>query len=334
MSASRPKVAFIGTGGTIASIGATPLELQDYGANGVMLQADEIVARVPELAMVAEVIPVRFAAVPSPNIYFPEWKALVLLCEQLVATHPDLAGIVIGHGTASLEETAWVLNLTLKISIPVVVVGSQRPMSALSTDAGMNLLNAVRVAGSPASRGLGVLTLLNDEIHAARDVTKTSTLRLQTFRTADFGALGHADGDAVVYYRKPVRRTAPDTEFDIRGLDDLPRVDIVYSYTGADGTAVRAFVAAGARGIVSAGFAPGSPGPADFAALQDAAGQGVVVVQSTRAGSGRTFKGKRLREAGFLIADNLNPQKARLLLALALTVTSDPVEIERIFLTY
>jgi L-asparaginase len=334
MTSPLPKVAFIGTGGTIASMGASPLELQDYGANGVMLQADELVARVPELAMVAHVIPVRFAAVPSPNIYFKEWKGLVLLCEQLVAEHADLAGIVIGHGTASLEETAYFLNLTLKISIPVVIVGSQRPASALSTDAGMNLLNAVRVAAHPQSRGLGVLTLLNDEIHAARDVTKTSTLRLQTFRTPDFGALGHADGDAIAFYRKPIRRTAPDTEFDIRTLDALPRVDIVYAYTGSDGTAVGAFIAAGAKGIISAGFAPGSAGPADTKELELAVKSGIVVMQSTRAGSGRTHKGKRLREAGFLITDNLNPQKARLLLALALTVTSDAAEIERIFLTY
>jgi L-asparaginase len=181
---------------------------------------------------------------------------------------------------------------------------------------------------------LGVLTLLNDEIHAAREVTKTSTLRLQTFRTPDFGALGHADGDAITYYRQPVRQVAPNTEFDIRRLDALPRVDIAYAYTGADGTAVRAFTAAGAAGIISAGFAPGFAGPGDFVALEEAVARGVIVMQCTRAGSGRTFQGRRLREAGFLITDNLNPQKARILLALALTVTRDPAEIERIFLTY
>ena len=331
---SLPKVAFIGTGGTIASIGRTPLELQDYAANGVMLHADELVARFPELAMVAEVIPVRFAAVPSPSIYFPEWKALLLRCEALVAEHPDLAGIVIGHGTASLEETAYFLNLTVKIAIPVVVVGSQRPASALSSDAGLNLVNAVRTAASPAARGMGVLVLLNDEIHAARDVTKTSTSRLQTFRTADFGALGHADGDAIAFYRRPIRKVAPDIEFDARDLDMLPRVDIAYSYAGTDGTAVRAFVAAGARGIVAAGFAPGMVSPGDLAAMKEAVAHGVVVLQCTRAGSGRTFRGTRLRDAGVLISDNLTPQKARLLLALALTRTSRPEEIERIFLTY
>jgi L-asparaginase len=330
----KPKVAFIGTGGTISSIGRHSLDIMDYMSNDVRLHAAEIVARFPELADVAEVIPIRFRNVPSFDIYFPEWRELVQLCDKVVAEIPDLAGIVIGHGTASLEETAWALNLTLKVSVPVVVVGAQRPPSALASDAGMNLLNAVRTAAAPGSRGRGVLVLLNDEIQAAREVTKTATYRMQTFRTPDFGILGHADADRIAYYRRGERRTAPDTEFDIRALDALPRVDIVYAYTGADGTAIRAFIAAGAKGIVSAGFAPGFPGTADSVALAEAIARGVVVVQSTRAGSGRTFRGERFRRDGILIADNLNPQKARILLALALTVTSDPLEIERVFATY
>jgi L-asparaginase len=216
----------------------------------------------------------------------------------------------------------------------VVLVGAQRPSSALSSDAGMNLVNAIRLAACPEARGMGVLVLLNDEIHAAREVTKTSTLRLQTFRTPDFGVLGHADGDAVVFYRQPMRRRAPDTEFDIAGIDALPRVDICYSYAGADGTAIRAFAAAGAAGIVSAGFAPGFCAPGEAEALKDAVAQGIVVVQSTRAGSGRTFQSTRLKSVGMLIADNLNPQKARILLSLALSKTRDPDEIMRIFRTY
>jgi L-asparaginase len=332
--AQRPKVAFIGTGGTIASLGRTPFDIQDYGAAGTVMHAAEILAKWPETAMVADVIAVNYRNVASPAIDFSDWKALSALCTSLVTEHPDLVGIVIGHGTATLEETAYFLNLTVKVEIPVVLVGSQRPSSALSSDAGMNLANAIRVAASPAARGLGVLVVLNDEIQAAREVTKTSTLRMQTFRSPDFGVLGHADGDAVAFYRQPVRRHAPDTEFDIAGLQSLPRVDIAYSYAGGDGTAVRAFVAAGASGIVSAGFAPGFSTPAEAEALREAASKGVVVMQSTRAGSGRTFRTTRLREAGFLIADNLNPQKARLLLALALTVTNDPDEIARIFRTY
>ena len=331
---AKPKVAFIGTGGTIASLGRGPLDLQDYGAAGMMLHAEELLAKWPVTGQAADVIAVKYRAIPSTAMDFADWKALAALCVQLPQQHPDLAGIVIGHGTATLEETAYFLNLTLKTDIPVVLVGAQRPSSALSSDAGMNLVNAIRVAACPEARGMGVLALLNDEIHAAREVTKTSTLRLQTFRTPDFGVLGHADGDAVVFYRRPVRRHAPDTEFDIADLDALPRVDIAYSYTGADGTAVRAFVAAGARGIVSAGFAPGFSTPAEATALKEAASLGVTVVQSTRAGSGRTFQTTRLRENGMLIADNLNPQKARLLLALALTRTNDPTEITRMFRTY
>ncbi|MBV8705463.1 MAG: asparaginase [Acetobacteraceae bacterium] len=330
----KPVVAFIGTGGTISSLGKDSLDIVDYAAQGVMLHADQIVARFPELRQVATVIPVPYRNVPSFDIFYPQWRELVLLCERLVAETPGLAGIVIGHGTASLEETAYFLSLTLTVSVPVVLVGSQRPASALSSDAGMNLVNAVRTAASPQARGRGVLVVVNDEIQAAREITKTATYRMQTFRSPDFGVLGHADGDAIVFYRRPERRTAPDTEFDIRNLEALPRVDIAYAYTGSDGTAVRAFLAAGARGIVSAGFAPGFVGASDAEALREAAARGVAVVQSTRAGSGRTVQGQRMRERGILAADNLNPQKARLLLALALTVTTDHKEIARIFATY
>lgn len=331
----KPRVAFIGTGGTMASQGAGPLDTTNYGSSGKpILDAAAILARFPEVQSVAEVVPVPFSAVVSPQIHFPTWKALVLLCDQLVAEDPGLAGIVIGHGTATLEETAYVLHLTAKVPIPIVMVGAQRPSSALSTDAGLNLVNAVRVAADPASRGLGVLVVLNDEIQAAREVTKTSTGRMQTFRTPDFGVLGQADGDRVVYYRRPLRRGAPNTEFDLRERDALPRVDISLAYAGADGTAVRAFLAAGAEGIVSAGFAPGSCAPGELEPLREAAARGVIVMQATRAGSGRVFPTGKLTEHGFLTADNLSPQKARILLSLALTVTREPAEVARIFATY
>ena len=331
---TRPKVAFVATGGTIASLGAGPLDLHDYGATGLRMHAEDILARFPETALVADVIPVAYRNVPSPALGFPDWKELVLTCERLAAAHPDLAGIVIGHGTATLEETAYALNLTLTIPHPVVLVGAKRPASALSSDAGLNLVNALRVAACPEARGMGVLAVLNDEIQAAREVTKTSTLRLQTFRSPDFGVLGHADGDRIAFYRRPLRRTAPGTAFDIRALAALPRVDIAYAHADADGVAVRAFVAAGARGIVSAGFAPGLAPPEQAAALAEAAARGVVVMQCTRAGSGRVFRATRLREASFLVTDNLNPQKARILLALALSVTEDTREIERMFEEY
>ncbi|WP_395714238.1 asparaginase domain-containing protein [Reyranella sp.] len=217
-STVRPKVAFIGTGGTISSLGIHPLELQDYGVHDKRMHASEIVARFPVVEEIAEIIPVDFRNVPSPEIYFAEWRELAALCHRVAAEHPDLSGIVIGHGTATLEETAWVLNLVLKVPVPVVVIGAQRPASGLSTDAAINLVNGVRTAASPDSRGRGVLVLLNDEIQAAREVTKTSNWRMQTFRTPDFGILGHADADRIVYYRRPERRHMPDTEFDISGL--------------------------------------------------------------------------------------------------------------------
>lgn len=329
---TKPKVAVIGTGGTISSMGRGPLDLIDYSAAGQVLDVNGVIARVPELALVAEIIPVPFRAIPSTALGWPEWKEMLVICDRLVAEHPDLAGIAITHGTASLEETAYFLSLTLKIPVPVVLVGAQRPASALAGDGPMNLLNAVRVAADPRARGLGALVLLNDEIQAAREVTKTSTLRLQTFRTPDFGCLGHADADEVCWYRRPLRRMAPDTEFDVRGLDALPRVDIAYAYAGADGTAIDAFVAAGARGIVTAGFAPGYVTPAMTKAMEAAVAKGVVVALSSRAGSGRAGKTTRGRKSGFITADNLTPQKARILLSLSLA--AGVADHERVFATY
>ena len=328
------KIAFIGTGGTISSIGKEPLDIVHYGAHKTMLPAGDILAAVPQVQEVAEIFPVPFANVPSPNIFFDEWKALSALCSKLEREHADLAGIVIGHGTATLEETAYALGLTLKVSVPVVVVGSQRPLSGLSSDASMNLVNACRVAAHPQSRGRGVLVLLNDEIHAAREVSKTATYRLQTFRAPDFGMLGYVDGAVVSYYRNTTRVTAPETEFDLADLNALPRVDISYAYAGGDGVDIDAFVAAGAKGIISAGFAPGMAPPGQIAALERAAAAGVVVMQSTRAGSGMVHESARLLELGFIPADNVNPQKARILLALALGKTSEREEIMRIFATY
>lgn len=329
---SKPKVAIIGTGGTISSVGKGPLDLIDYGSLGQVLDVNGVIARVPELALVADVVPVPFRALPSTALGWPEWKDLLLICHRLSAEHPDLAGIVVTHGTSSLEETAYFLSLTLKIPQPVVLVGAQRPATALAGDGPMNLVNGCRVAADPGARGLGALVLLNDEIQAAREVTKTSTLRMQTFRTPDFGVLGQADADAVVWYRRPLRRTAPDTEFDVRGIDALPRVDIAYAYAGADGAAIEAFVAAGAKGIVTAGFAPGFVTPAMSAAMAEAVKQGVAVVLSSRAGSGRvgwTTKNARL---GFVTGDNLTPQKARILLALA--IAHGVTDLGRVFAEY
>ncbi len=331
---AKPRVAVIGTGGTISSVGKHSLDLVNYGKNNRKYDAAELVAAFPEVNQVAQVEPVLFRALSSTAMGVAEWLELVWVIHE-TAADSALDGIVVTHGTASLEETAYFLNLTVKTGIPVVVVGSQRPASAFGTDAGMNLLNAIRVAGSPEARGLGVLVLLNDEIQAAREVTKTSTYRLQTFRSPDYGILGHADGDGTVaIYRRPTRRHAPDTEFDVSGLDALPRVDILLSYAGSDGAAVDAFVQAGAKGIVAAGMAPGFCTRDEVAELERAQSQGVVIVQSSRAGSGRVLPGETMRLKGAVSADNLNPQKARVLLMTALTKTDDPQSLQRIFSTY
>ena len=332
--ASKPIIAAIGCGGTISSLGQDSTDVLDYPDFGSKLAIEYVVARVAELASLAEVIAVPFRSVGSTAIGPPEWLELAATIHRLAAERPEISGFVLPHGTATLEETAYFLHLVLKTEKTVVLVGAQRPASALSSDAGMNLLGAVRVAIAPIARGLGVVVALNDEIQSAREVTKTSTYRLHTFRSPDFGVLGHIDGDGVQIYRRPTRRHAPDTEFDVSQITTLPRVDIAYSYAGADATVVDALIAAGTKGIVSAGLAPGIPTPLERKALERAAKAGLVIVQASRAGSGRVARRRYLRQLGIVAADNLNAQKARILLMLALTRTAEIAEIQRIFETY
>ena len=334
MNTSLPRIAVIGTGGTISSLGASSLDVLDYPDFGQKLSREALLERFPETRLAADPIALTFRQVGSTEIGPKERVELRATIHRIARDDPAVAGFVIPHGTAILEETGFFLNLTLAVAQPVVLVGAQRPASALGSDAGMNLVNALRVAGSSEARGKGVLAVLNDEIHAARDVVKTSTYRLQTFRSLDLGALGHVDGDGVHFYRSPSRRHMPDSQFAASNLDTLPRVEIIYSYAGADGALVEAAVAAGARGIVSAGFAPGSPTPQQRTAFERAAKSGVVVVQCSRAASGRVAPRRRLRESGIVAGEDLSPQKARLLLMLALSTTSDVIAIQQAFQIY
>jgi L-asparaginase len=332
VNSTLPRIAVIGTGGTISSLGASSLDVLDYPDFGRKLSAEALLDRFPETRLVAEPMPVTVRQVGSTEIGPTEWLELRALIHQIAGDEPATAGFVITHGTATLEETAFFLNLSVGVGQPVVLVGAQRPASALGTDAGMNLVNALRVAGAAQARGKGVLVLLNDEISAARDVVKTSTYRLQTFRSLDFGALGHVDGDGVHFYRAPLGAHMPEGPFAGRELKaPLPRVDIVYSYAGADGALIDAAVATGARGLVSAGFAPGSPTPDQRAAFERAIAGGVVVVQCSRAASGRVAPRRRLRETGVVAGCDLSPQKARILLMLALTGTTDIATIQQLF---
>lgn len=333
MAEARPRVALIFTGGTIDSVGVDRLDLAWYIEAGKRLDDGDLVARIPELADIASVEEVPFRRLPSQSITDADLADLVATIEGIFAD--DRAdGIVITHGTNTLEETAYFLHLALKTDRPVVIVGSMRPSSAISADGYLNLLNGVRVAGHPESRGAGVLVVLNDTIHSARDVTKTATYRVETFQGRDLGPLGYADNDGrVLFYHRAARPHTTATEFRLDGAA-LPRVDVVVSYLGADATMIDAAVAAGTRGIISAGTGAGRPTPAEDAALLRAAEAGVVICQGTRVGSGRAVRSPGLVKRGWVASDNLQPWKARILLRFALAATDDVDEIQRMFDTY
>ena len=322
-----PKIAFVGTGGTIASIGEDQFDLLDYTATDQRLDSVRLIEKTGLQGAIATIVPVNFRQIDSTAITFDDWAYLADLCHAL-AEDPDLEGIVIGHGTASLEETAFLLSLVLDIAIPVVVTGSMRPLTGISSDAPANLAAALRVAVARA-RQPGVLVVINDEIHTPRAVTKAHTLRLGAFQSPWFGPLGYVDGPQVNLTREAL--VASQGKFARDLLRSLPRVDIVYSYVGTDGHAIGAFVAAGARGIVSAGFGPGMTTPGETRALADAVSAGVVVVQSARTGAGHVVDSKHHRSLGIIAGNDLNPQKARILLALCLARGDSPRDIEQVF---
>ena len=332
---TKPLVAVIGTGGTISTLARHPLDYVEYADGAPNIEVNSLLELVPEVAEQAEIRPVSFGTATSSRITPRDWLKLNDLVHRVAASDVPPHGIVIVHGTSTLEETAYFLDLSLKTDVPVVVVGSQRPLGTLSTDAPLNLVNAVRAAASPNARGLGVLVLMNGDIQGAREVTKCSNYRLEAFRSPELGILGYADADGtIVFYRAPTRRHAPDAEFDVRGARELPRVDITYSYAGSDGTAVEALVDAGARGIVCASLPPGVLAGGERDAVAAARRKGVLIVVSSRALGGRVLSRESLRRHGIVAADNLSPQKARILLMLGLTVTGDSQEIQRMFDEY
>lgn len=316
-------------------VGADRLDLFQYGDQARIMDADELLASVPEVTEVADVVPVPFQTIQSSSVDAAGWLALNNAVHATVLADPEIEGIVIAHGTSTLEETAYFLNLVVKVGQPIVVVGAMRPPTGLSSDAHLNLLNAVRVAAEPVCRGLGVLVVMNDQIQASRDVTKGSAFRIEAFRSPELGALGYVDPDgSVSIYRMPSRSHAPETEFDVRGLGELPDVGITFSYAGAGRTPIDAFVEQGVRGLVCAGMGPGSVTPAEASALREARRRGVAVVIASRTGSGRVLRQDAHRRDGFVTADNLNPQKARVLTMLALTRTDDPELVQEMFDRY
>ena len=335
MSAPKPQVHVIGTGGSIAGIGPDRLDYMLYSEIGDHLTIQQSLDRVPEISGFASVTSEDLVSVGSTAIGAPEWLALTGRVNSLLAEGSALTGVAITHGTATLEETAYFLHLTVKTDKPVVVTGAMRPPTAISTDADLNLMDAVRIAASPHAGGMGVLTVLNNEIHSARDVSKANTFRVETFRPNELGFLGYADSDhQVVFYRAPLRKHTTATAFDVAGRDSLPRVEIVYSYAGADGSVVDAVRQLRPDGLVVVGFGGGTFPPAFLAASARAVDDGIPVVLASRSTAGRVINTPRKEEQGFIVCDNLLPQKARVLLMLALTVSKEREWLQRAFMEY
>jgi L-asparaginase len=319
-----PRVAVITTGGTIDALGADRLDLAAYLETGRRLDPGALLASVaPELATIARVTEITFERVAAHAMTDAHLAGLRNLVAEILG-RGDAEGVVITHGTNTLEESAWLLHLTLATDAPVVLTGAMRPASALSGDGPLNLVQAVRVAASPEARGLGVLVVMDDTIHAARDVAKTNTLRVDAFASPMTGPLGRVDGDGrVVVTSRPARARTLRGAYGSLDLRTLPRVDVIASYQGADGALIEAAVAAGARGIVSAATGAGYPTPWQVEALERAAAAGVVIVQSSRVGSGRVPPLPALLARGWVPGDDLVPWKARILLRLALAAGED-----------
>ena len=328
-----PNVTILATGGTIAGTGASSTTTVGYTAATVGVQ--RLIAAVPELAKVANVTGEQVFQIASENMSNEHWLTLAKRVNTLLA-QPNVDGIVITHGTDTLEETAYFLNLTVKSRKPVVLVGAMRPSTAMSADGPINLYNAVLLAGSPEAAGKGVLVAFNDQIQSARDVTKANTSTLDAFRASELGMLGYIQGSKPFFYRQVVRKHTVESEFDVSALQSLPSVDIVYGYANMGPVALDALVAAGAKGIIHAGVGNGSLASKVVPSLKAARAKGVLIVRSSRVGQGILARNGEANddELDFVVADTLSPQKARILLMLAMTKSSNTRDIQRMFYTY
>jgi len=324
-----PTVAVLSTGGTIAS-------KQDPAKGGYMpaLTGQDLVAAVPAIKSIAQIQVEQISNILSYEMTPEIWIRLAGRVNALLA-RPEIAGIVVTHGTDTLEETAYFLDLTTTSTKPVILVGAQRPASDADSDGPRNLLDSVRVAISSEAAGKGVMVVMNGQINAARDVTKTNTSQVETFRGLEFGELGVVDAEKVRFYRAPLRRQTIAVDSETK----LGRVDIVMNYAGADGFSIRSLLRdGGVQGLVIVGLGLGDVTSSMFDAIQEARTRGVPVVISTRVPTGRIFslsaaKGSALslKGIGCVLADNLSPQKARVLLMLALTKTRDSAALQKYF---
>lgn len=318
-----PLVKVVATGGTIAN---TP---------SGRLNAGEVADAIPALKKVARLEVEEVVRVGSSSITLENWLRLARRINEILAQESEVKGVVVTHGSNTLEETGYFLSLTVKSDKPVVLTAAQRQFTTLSSDSPKNFLQAVRVAASDEARGKGALIVTNDVINAARDVTKNITYRLETYNSRDLGVLGYVDEDRITFYRAPLKQHTTATPFDVSRLQKLPRVDIITTYVDADGALIDAAVThANAEGLVIAGFPTGSATPAMEKAMNRAAARGIPVVMTNRGGTGRVTDTRGKEARPLIFGDNLTPQKARILLMLALTTTKDPAEIQRIFERY
>ncbi len=331
-ASAKPSVVILATGGTIAGAQPTPGEA---GYKAGAFPVDALIQAVPAIKELASVTGEQIASIGSQDMNDAVWIRLARRVNELQA-RPDLTGIVITHGTDTIEETGYFLDLVVKVEKPVVLVGSMRPATAISADGPMNLYNAAAVAVDPAARGRGVLVVLNDDVHYAREATKTSTTSLQTFRSPNRGPAGIVLFGKARFYSPPVPRHTGGSDFAGTIPDALPKVVIVYAYANVGTEQVDAALAAGAQGIVLAGVGDGNATAPMIEALAAAAKKGVVVVRSSRVGSGTVARNVELDDdkLGFVAALELNPQKARVLLQQALIRTKDLAAIQKYFEEY
>lgn len=327
----RPEIAFIQSGGTMISLGATRLDYSAYGDTAIRLSAAEIIQRCPEVSDIAQVVAYDFRKGGSRTLVPQDWVALLRKVREALSS-PACGGIVVSHGTNSLEETAYFLDLTVDDPRPVVIVGAMRPPNTLGTDADLNLLNAFRVAAQPAARNRGVMVAMDSLVLTARDATKTSTYGLNSFSGKDWGALGLIGADGVITWSPhSVPFQEQSHRFALQSGRDLPRVDILVSHVGADGRLIDAATGLGAKGVICAGTGAGVVTVEEEQALLRAVDKGVAVCISSRVPAGYVLRTPAMLRNGFIAADNLPPWKARILLSLAIDQELDPEAIQSKF---
>ncbi|WP_096027546.1 asparaginase [Campylobacter lanienae] len=331
MAQAKPKIAILATGGTIASSIEDCVATTGYSVGG--LSVENLISGVKEIEDLATITTKQISNIDSANMRDEIWLKLAKEINQILDS--DFDGVVITHGTDTIEETAYFLHLTIKSHKPVILVGAMRPSNSVSSDGAKNLYNAVALAANKESKFKGVMVTMNDKILSARGVTKTHTLNLDAFSSPDFGDLGYMVDGKAYFYSAITKAHTTNTPFDISQISNLPKVDILYSYSN-DGNAVaaRALFANGTKGLVIAGSGAGSIHEDHEKALKELINQGLKVVVSSRISQGRVALNSEKKSLGFISAEELNPQKARVLLMLSLIKTDDINQIQDYFLKY